>query len=454
LPDNGSLFHFPWYSFLAFIAYLSSMNSVFPPVDWCLNTNVYEVNLRQYTSEGTLDAFRLHLPRLADMGVGVLWFMPLTPISKKSRKGSMGSYYACSSYTTINPEYGTMEMFRGLVLEAQRLGMKVIIDWVANHTGCDHHWTIEHPEYYKKDENGDFFDAHGWDDVIDLDYTNPHLRKAMIQCMRNWLVESGIDGFRCDMAMLTPVDFWMEARQALAQDRQLFWLAELDPLDNPDYMQVFDAAYTWRWMNAASAFRNEGSKQIHHLCYVLSQYSDVLPPTACPAWFTSNHDENSWNGTEYEKYGEMAIPLAVFSATYKGIPLMYSGQEIPNRKRLQFFDQDPLDWTKSPALHPFYRSILHLRKNHAAFTTVAAATNLVQLGNSVDHHVISFKRQHDDSTAIVLINFSAFPLHNIEVDLDGATGTFVEHFTSLAHECSSHSHCFHLQPWSYQIWLQ
>ena len=127
------------------------MNSVFPPVDWCLNTNVYEVNLRQYTSEGTLDAFRLHLPRLADMGVGVLWFMPLTPISKKSRKGSMGSYYACSSYTTINPEYGTMEMFRGLVLEAQRLGMKVIIDWVANHTGCDHHWTIEHPEYYKKD---------------------------------------------------------------------------------------------------------------------------------------------------------------------------------------------------------------------------------------------------------------------------------------------------------------
>jgi glycosidase len=186
----------------------------------------------------------------------------------------------------------------------------------------------------------------------------------------------------------------------------------------------------------------------------LSQYSDVLPSTACPAWFTSNHDENSWNGTEYEKYGEMAIPLAVFSATYKGIPLMYSGQEIPNRKRLQFFDQDPLDWTNSPALHPFYRSILHLRKNHAAFTTVAAAANLVKLGNSVDHHVISFKRHHDDSTAIVLINFSAYPLHNIEVDLDGATGTFVYHFTSLAHECTSHSHCFHLQPWSYQIWLQ
>lgn len=454
MSDIGSLFGFSVASILIFIAYLSWMKSAFTPVSWCLNTNVYEVNLRQYTSEGNLAAFRLHLPRLADMGVGVLWFMPLTPISDKNRKGSMGSYYACSSYTEVNPGYGTMEEFRELVQEAQGLGMKVIIDWVANHTGCDHHWTKEHPEFYKKDQNGEFFDAHGWDDVVDLDYENPYLRQAMIQSMRHWLVESGIDGFRCDMAMLTPVDFWMEARKALDQYRKLFWLAELDPLDNPDYMQVFDAAYTWRWMNAAKAFRNEGSRQIHHLRYVLGQYSDLLPSTACPAWFTSNHDENSWNGTEYEKYGEMAIPLAVFSATYKGISLIYSGQEIPNKRRLQFFDRDPIDWTKSPALHAFYRSILHLRKNHAAFTTAADAANLVHLQNSVDHHVLSFKRQHDDSTAIVIINFSEYPLHNIEVGLDCATGTFVEHFTSLAHECNGQSHYFHLQPWSYQIWLQ
>lgn len=430
------------------------MNSPYQPVAWSLNTNVYEVNLRQYTAEGTLEAFRFHLPRLADMGVGVLWFMPLTPISKKNRKGSLGSYYACSSYTSVNPEYGSMKEFQELVQEAQGLGMKVIIDWVANHTGCDHHWTVEHPEYYKKNHHGEFFDAHGWDDVIDLDYANPNLRNAMIQNMHHWLIESGIDGFRCDMAMLTPVDFWMEARQALDQGRRLFWLAELDPLDNPDYMQVFDAAYTWRWMNAATAFRQEGSRQIHHLRYVLGQYSDLLPPTACPAWFTSNHDENSWNGTEYEKYGEMAIPLAVFSATYKGVPLLYSGQEIPNRNRLQFFDRDPLDWQNSPALHAFYRSILLLRKKHAAFTTAPYRTNLVHLRNSVDHHVLSFKRQHDDAVAVVLINFSEYPLHNIEVDLEGLTGTLSEHFTSLAHECIGHSQYFHLQPWSYQIWLQ
>ncbi len=430
------------------------MNASFPPVPWCLNTNVYEVNLRQYTDEGTLGAFRLHLPRLADMGVGVLWFMPLTPISKKNRKGSLGSYYACSSYRRFSQEFGTMHEFRELVQEAHGLGMKVIIDWVANHTGCDHEWTESHPDYFKKNEKGEFYDANGWDDVIDLDYSNPAMRVEMIESMRYWMNETNIDGFRCDMAMLTPLDFWMQARSLLEADRKMFWLAELDPLDHPDYMKVFDAAYTWRWMNAAKQFRDEGSRQIHHLRFVLDQYANVLPASACPAWFTSNHDENSWNGTEQEKYGEMAIPLAVFSSTYKGVSLMYSGQEIPNLKRLQFFEHDPLDWTKAPALHGFYRSLNRLRATHAAFTAVPEMQHCLQLRNGVDHHVLSFKRQHDDSKVIVLINFSPFPLHNIEVDTNGCEGLFVEHFTDLAEVFEGQNHFFHLQPWGYQIWLQ
>lgn len=401
-----------------------------------------------------MDAFRYHLPRLADMGVGVLWFMPLTPISVKNRKGNLGSYYACSSYTSFSDEFGTMESFRAIVQEAHDLGMKVIIDWVANHTGCDHEWTINHSDYYKKNESGEFFDTNGWDDVIDLDYSNHDMRVEMIESMRYWMIEANIDGFRCDMAMLTPVDFWVQARSALEVDRKMFWLAELDPLDNPDYMQVFDAAYTWRWMNAAKQFRDEGSRQIHHLRFVLGQYAEVLPGSACPAWFTSNHDENSWNGTEYEKYGEMAIPLAVFSSTYKGVPLIYSGQEIPNPKRLQFFDRDPLNWTNAPALHGFYRSLNHLRTTHAAFTTSPAIRECIQLYNSVDHHVLVFKRHHDDATAIVLINFSEYPLYNIEVDADGCRGLFVEHFTAVAQEFESNTQYFHLQPWGYQIWLQ
>jgi alpha-amylase len=182
--------------------------------------------------------------------------------------------------------------------------MKVIVDWVANHTGCDHEWTLSHPDFYKLNEAGQFYDSHGWDDVIDLDYSNQEMRLEMIRSMRFWLQEFNLDGFRCDMAMLTPLDFWLQARLSLEKDRKLFWLAELDPLDNPDYAQVFDAAYTWRWMNTAKQCADQGATHIHDLRHVLSQYADARFKDFCPAWFTSNHDENSWNGTEQEKYME------------------------------------------------------------------------------------------------------------------------------------------------------
>ena len=210
------------------------------------------------------------------------------------------------------------------------------MDWVANHTGCDHEWTEQHPDYYHVNEQGNFYDKHGWDDVIDLNYENPQLRTEMIDSMQFWVEEVHIDGFRCDMAMLTPVDFWKEARNRLEKVKHLFWFAELDPLDQPDYMQVFDAAYTWRWMNATRQFKSDGAFQIYSLREQLNDYKSIVSTHAMGAWFTSNHDENSWNGTEYEKYGEMALPLAVFSATWEGVPLVYSGQEIPNHQRLAF----------------------------------------------------------------------------------------------------------------------
>lgn len=430
------------------------MESLFRPVEWALDCNIYEVNLRQYTPEGSFQAFRQHLPRLKDMGVSVLWFMPLTPISLKQRKGSLGSYYACSSYTSINPEFGTKEEFRELVDYAHQMGFKVIVDWVANHTGCDHEWTISHPDYYKKNEHGEFYDQHGWDDVIDLDYSNPSLRAAMIASMEFWINEFNIDGFRCDMAMLTPVDFWIEARKALQSNRELFWLAELDFLDSPDYTQVFDAAYTWRWMNAAKQAKDEGAQQIHHLKYVLSQYLNALPLTACPAWFTSNHDENSWNGTELEKYGEMAMPLAVFSATWKGVHLMYSGQELPNLKRLAFFDKDPIIWRDQPELHDFYASLFNLRKSSKAFKSIDTNDNCLFLGNNVDHHVLSFVRKNEDDVAIVVINFSLYHLPELEVAIHPYNGNYQEYFGGAEKEGESGYFYLSMPPWSYQVWLK
>src|SRR5580698_10620464 len=178
------------------------MSAAFHPVEWSLSSNIYEVNLRQYTPEGTIPAFARQMPRLREMGIDILWFMPITPISHDHRLGTLGSYYACSDYTAINPEYGTLDDFTQLVKEAHALGFKVIIDIVANHTGWDHRWTREHPDYYRRNAEGQFFDPHGWADVIDLNYDNPALRKAMIGVMRFWIDNCDVDGFRCDMAVL------------------------------------------------------------------------------------------------------------------------------------------------------------------------------------------------------------------------------------------------------------
>ena len=220
------------------------------PVSYLTASSIYEVNLRQYTVEGTICAFIPHLPRLKAKGIEILWFMPLTPISNKNRKGILGSYYAASDYMSINPEYGEEQDFKNLITQSHKLGLKVIIDWVANHTGWDHTWTHSNPEYYLKDQNGNFTERNGWEDVIDLDYTRDDMRLAMINSMAYWIKEYGIDGFRCDMAMLVPLDFWRQARTGLDQIKPMLWLAECE---DTNYFQVFDVMYAWEWMHRTRA---------------------------------------------------------------------------------------------------------------------------------------------------------------------------------------------------------
>ncbi len=372
--------------------------------DWIFKTNVYEVNLRQYTVEGTINAFGEHLHRLKDMGVETLWFMPLTPISQKNKKGTLGSYYACSNYTAVSQEFGTLDDFRSLVQKAHNLGLTVIIDWVANHTGWDHVWTAEHPEWYKKDENGQFKRASGMDDIIELDFSQAAVRSAMINAMEWWIEHTDIDGFRCDLAFWVELKFWKEAKSELQKRKPLLWLGELDMLDSPEFMQVFDAAYTWKWMHSCEKYYKE-EISFNELMTVLENYSHSV---GLKCWFTSNHDENSWNGTEYEKYGEMAELLAVFSCTWPGVPLIYSGQELPNRKRLQFFEKDVIAWNDSCALHQFYRNLLHLRKDFCALNAQAPVERVF---SNVDK-LLAFKRTDASSEILILLNFSdqAIPL--------------------------------------------
>jgi len=300
-------------------------------LDYLSIANIYEVNLRQYTKEGTIAAFMEHLPRLKEMGVEILWFMPLHPIGKINRKGSLGSYYSSSNFFELNPEFGTEADFKNLVKVIHELGMKVIIDWVANHAAWDNNWTITNPDYFVRADNGQFLSPYDWTDVIQIDHNNEAAHDAMRSAMCFWVNEFDIDGFRADLAHLTPLRFWIKARQVTeAIKPDLIWLAETE---EPDFYQAFDIVYAWRWMHKTeSYFKNAwGLDSLHE---VLNEEKRMYPENALQLFFTTNHDENSWNGTEYEKYGVYAKALAVFSFFYpSSVPLIYSGQEIPNQKR-------------------------------------------------------------------------------------------------------------------------
>ncbi len=383
------------------------MTKEFKKADWISNTDVYEVNIRQYTKEGTFNAFAKEMPRLKDMGVSTLWFMPITPIAQKNKKGSLGSPYACSDYTSINPEFGTIDDFRNLVNEAHALGFKVIIDWVANHTGWDHVWTKSHPEYYEIDPaTKDFKIASGMDDIIELDFKNPALRKAMIDAMDFWVKECDIDGFRCDLAFWVELDFWLEARTALEKTKTLFWLAECDAIDHASYFQAFDACYTWTWMHKTQDFY-KNNEQAGVLRQLLRKYNDAADGKAIRLWFTTNHDENTWNGTEYEKYGDAAKALAVLSFTWNGIPLIYSGQEMPNQKRLKFFDKDPIEWTGTYGEEFFYRMLLTLRKRNPALNAGDSNVKTYLLETSKEDKVLAYLRENGKNQVLVLLNLSA-----------------------------------------------
>lgn len=417
------------------------MATAFTMVSWAKNTNIYEVNIRQYTREGSFAAFAKHLPRLKSMGVEILWMMPITPISKAVRQGSLGSYYACSSYTTINPEYGDLDDFKELVQAIHAAGMYVIIDWVANHTGWDHHWTKEHPEWYVLDKDGNFTEKNGWHDVIDLDYTNQAMRNAMIEAMQFWVKETGIDGFRCDMAHLVPLDFWKSARAACDAIRPLFWLAECEVVE---YHQVFDLSYAWHWMHTTEKYA-KGEQDIQAIQQVLHGYSQY-PSGAHKLFFTSNHDENSWNGTEYEKYGRAALPWSVFTVTWKGVPLVYSGQELPNLKRLAFFDKDLIEWNEQPALHDWYCRLLSLRKEAGL---QEAETFVLPVSHP---HVMAYLRKHQGKVVLVLLNFSADTRVKITVAHEWVKGNF-RSLASGLHYSFKNEQLFELQAYDALVYI-
>ncbi|MGI8950931.1 MAG: alpha-amylase family glycosyl hydrolase [Chitinophagaceae bacterium] len=420
------------------------MATNFLMVKWAEGANIYEVNIRQYTGEGTFAAFAKSLPRLKNMGVQILWLMPITQISVEKRLGELGSYYSCSSYTKINSEFGTLDDFKALVKEAHELGFKLIIDWVANHTGWDHDWTKTHPDWYKKDEEGNFTEVHGWKDVIDLNYDNICMRNAMIDAMQFWIAEFHIDGFRCDMAHLVPLDFWKDAREKCDAIKPLFWLAECEV---KEYHEVFDVSYAWEWMHVTEKFmRGEATlSDVRNVLIKYAQYSQG----ALKLFFTTNHDENSWNGTEYEKYGNAAKAFAVFTCTWKGMPLIYSGQELPNFKRLSFFNKDKIDWDNmQPALHQFYKTLLSLRKTNTAFYSNA---KLINLSTTYNDEILAYLCINGNDKVLSVINFSNAERLKFSITHDELNGIYENVFSEFEYNFKK-TVSFELQPWEYAVY--
>lgn len=422
------------------------MNEHFSHPDWSFNSNIYEVNVRQYTAEGTFAAFAEHLPRLRDMGIEILWFMPTTPISLKDRKGTLGSYYAVQNYIQTNPEFGSVADFRELVEKAHRLGCKVIIDWVANHTGNDNIWMERHPDFFCYDDHTkQIIHPHGWEDVSKLNFDNNAMQEAMIEAMKFWIMQTDIDGYRCDMAHLVQLDFWRKAKAELAKVKPgLFWLAECE---EPDYHQVFDATYTWQWMHKSEEFmKNNGSPEM--LFDVLRHYDQSFPRDAFRVFFTSNHDENSWNGTEYEKYGRAAKLFAVFSCTWNGLPMIYSGQELPNRKRLKFFEKDQIEWSADFELHDFYKILLQLRKNNDALHAGDTSVITWKIATGHDDKIFAFSRSRGNANGIlVILNFSP---EAVNADLKNINGEYKNVFTDENLVAVTELNV-RVEPWGYYV---
>ena len=416
---------------LSLISCSALQNQKTMTTDWKHTTNIYEVNVRQFSKEGTFKAVEKELPRLKRMGVETLWFMPITPIAQKNKKGTLGSQYAAQDYTSINPEFGTLEDFKSVVNEAHKMGFKVIIDWVANHTGWDHVWTKTHPDFYLMDpKTNDFQIASGMDDIIELNYQNPKMREAMIEAMKYWVRETDIDGFRCDLASWVEVDFWQQAKPEVETIKPLFWLGEYDELDNPDYATVFDASYSWKWMHLTKEFYQK-KLPITDLTNLLSQYS-AIGNKSMRAWFTTNHDENTWNGTEYEKYGEMAKTLAVFSATWNGVPLMYNGQELPLlNKRLEFFEKDPIPWNGENKLENFYKKLFELKSKNPALRggDDQATTQILQ--TSAPNQVLAYLRKNGNDEVLVILNLSDAQHLKVQILDETVKGKFKSIFSGL-----------------------
>jgi glycosidase len=419
------------------------------PPAWSYSANIYEVNIRQYTPEGTFAAFSEHLPRLQEMGVDILWLMPVQPIGTERRKGNLGSYYSIRDYTAVNPAFGTAEDFRALVIQAHRLGMKVILDWVANHSAWDHAWVADNPTFYTTNKSGYIVPpVADWSDVADLNYDNDQLRREMTAAMRYWIENFDIDGFRCDVAGMVPDDYWRTTiRELTAVKADLFMLAEAE---GPQFHRNgFDMTYGSKLhheMNKVAA----GERSAIDLEAAVMDGLETFPEAAYRMQFITNHDENSWNGIEFDRMGEAALTFFVVAATVPGMPLLYSGQEAGLDKSLRFFDKDTISFEGLPKYAPFYTRMLQLKKTNKSLWNGDWGGSLFTL--YLDEQVWVYAREREGHKVLVAVNLSEEP-SSIKLDSEALKGRYTNVFTGEKLNLSGKLKT-NLAPWEYLVLSQ
>lgn len=415
------------------------------------NSVIYEVNIRDYTHEGTFKAFEKHLPRLKDLGVDILWIMPIQPIGIKNRKGTLGSYYSIRHYTEVNPDYGTAEDFKHLVKEAHKMGMLVILDWVANHTAWDNPWITEHPDWYTHNKKGEIISpVPDWTDVADLNYDNPQMRKAMVDSMKFWVKNFDIDGFRCDVAMMVEHSFWDSARTELDKIKPMFMLAEAG-IDDPDLMETaFDMNYSWNLYHLMNDIA-KGEKTASEIPQIFEEEKKILPVRTIRMRFITNHDENAWNGTVFERMPDSYKTFATLIFTVPGMPLIYSGQEVGLNKRLRFFDKDTIEWKQSD-LTDFYKNLIKIRKQNKALWTNPFGGEIHFLKTD-NKNILAFYRQKDDNFILCIYNLSAKnQKFTIQDKLDKAE--YIDTFDDSGLVTVQNNFEYTLKPWEYRILIK
>ena len=418
---------------------------------------LYEANIRQYSNEGTFNAFANDLPIIKKLGVKILWLMPINPISTTKSKGPLGSYYAVSDYTKVNPEFGSLEDFKNLVDKAHELGIYVILDWVPGHTGWDHHWIREKSDYYLKNKKGEIIDpidyrtgkSYGWTDVADLNYNNIEMREELREAMIYWIKETNIDGYRIDNAYTIPQDFYDKTLKALREIKPLFILAETD-IYHPGGIKLinkFDATYDWpgHHLSKDVAQGKKNANDYHkHIKKTLRLYGtdNILIN------FVSNHDENSWNGTVEESFGEAGHAFMALNFTLPGMPLIYSGQEYDLGKRLHFFEKDSFPKIKGKTMN-LLRQLGSLKNNHRALETGSSGGSYKRINTTRNDKILAFEREKSGDIIVVLANLSKDYVQ-FTMPYDGD----FHRYQDFKRKILSSSYQYDMKPWEFWILIK